>query len=73
VAFSDTCACASVVVFVSISIFIRFYALIKSRGIFTSTLSFNISESGVVSLCLVKTCVGVLLFILVDKELFRTL
>jgi hypothetical protein len=38
-----------------------------------AALSFNISASGVVSACLVKTCIGVLLFSLVDKELFRML
>jgi hypothetical protein len=34
---------------------------------------FSISASGVVSACPVKTCIGVLLFRLVDKEFFRTL
>jgi hypothetical protein len=39
----------------------------------TGRLSFNISASGVVYACPVKTCIGILLFSLVDKELFRTL
>jgi hypothetical protein len=47
--------------------------LIKSRGALTGTLSFDISASGVVSACPVKTCIDVLLFSLVNNELFRTL
>jgi hypothetical protein len=50
-----------------------FCALIKYRGVLTGMLSFNISTSVIVSECSVMTCTGVLLFIHVDKELFRAL
>jgi hypothetical protein len=46
---------------------ISFYSSIKSRRALTSTLSFNISASGLGYACPVKTCIGVLLFSLVDK------
>jgi hypothetical protein len=45
----------------------------KPRGALTGMLSFNISASGVVSACPVKTCIGVLFFSLVYNEMFRTL
>jgi hypothetical protein len=57
----------------SISTSKSFSASIKSRGSLTGTLSLNISASGVVSACPVKTCIGVHLFSLFDREIFRTL
>jgi hypothetical protein len=57
----------------SYSTSISFCALIKFMGALTGTLFFNSSASGVISACLVNTCIGVLLLSLVKKALFRSL
>jgi hypothetical protein len=73
VAFSATCAWIFAIVFDNFSTSVSFCALIKSRGALAGTLFFNIHAREIVSACPRKTCMGVLLFSLVDRKLFRTL